>query len=132
MTTSNKLPTMTMPTGRPRLPMPISSSSKKQVQVNACGGNRINLRLGPAHHKLLDGLKEFLELSIGMNASYSVILRRALQLYLVFLTERVVGVLEQKEQGVIDPQDYLAKLGEALFSERQALLIAAGREDLPL
>jgi hypothetical protein len=99
----------------------------KQLQVDAYGGERINVRFDAAHRRLLDGIIDFIQAALALKPSYSVVLRRALQIYLAHLADRVAGVMIKKEQGLIDPTDYLAKLGEALESERSALKDASGR-----
>jgi hypothetical protein len=103
-----------------------SHSSKVQLQAVSDGRNPCTYTHDKASRGDMDFIQDFCKQALNINPSTSVIVRRALLVYVCHLAEQVLEIQMQTHDGA--PRDQLKALEAFIKTERKALFHAAGKE----
>lgn len=100
-------------------------SERVQLQARSNGSKHISFTMDDQAESELISLKEAILKNLNINASVSVIMRRAISLYLLFLTGELLSAMNKAHE---DKEGGLRQMSDFLERERKQLFISAGRK----
>jgi hypothetical protein len=107
---------------------PLTSKARlTQLQAKGNNGRGTFFKLSDRSETDIRFIKEFCRSALSLNPSFTVIMRRALKVYIAHLTQCVADAMATKEAGA-SPEEYLGALQSVLDRERAAIRRASGRD----